>query len=37
VAMGARPDHHASDLVAELPGVFAENLCAWAGVCPTPQ
>jgi len=31
--MGARPDHHAEDLVAALPGVFAEHLCAWAGVC----
>lgn len=36
-AMGARPDHSAGDLVAALPGVFAENLCAWAGVCPNPQ
>jgi ADP-dependent NAD(P)H-hydrate dehydratase / NAD(P)H-hydrate epimerase len=36
-AMGARPDHRASDLVAELPRVFEENLCAWAGVCATPQ
>lgn len=33
MAMGARPDRHASDLVAELPQVFAENLCRWAGVC----
>ena len=34
LAMGARPDHGAEDLVAALPEVFAENLCAWAGVCP---
>lgn len=34
MVMGARPDHHASDLVAELPQVFTDNLCAWAGVCP---
>jgi ADP-dependent NAD(P)H-hydrate dehydratase / NAD(P)H-hydrate epimerase len=32
-AMGARPDHRAEDLVAALPGVFAEHLCEWAGVC----
>jgi ADP-dependent NAD(P)H-hydrate dehydratase / NAD(P)H-hydrate epimerase len=37
VAMGAKPHHRASDLVTELPQVFAENLCAWAGVCSTPQ
>jgi ADP-dependent NAD(P)H-hydrate dehydratase / NAD(P)H-hydrate epimerase len=36
VAMGAKPHHRASDLVAELPEVFAENLCAWAGVCANP-
>lgn len=33
LAMGARPHHHASDLVARLPEVFAENLCSWAGAC----
>jgi ADP-dependent NAD(P)H-hydrate dehydratase / NAD(P)H-hydrate epimerase len=33
LAMGARPDQRAEDLVAALPGVFAEHLCAWAGVC----
>lgn len=36
-AMGARPHHRAADLVAELPGVFAEHLCVWAGVCPSPR
>lgn len=35
VRMGARPDQHASDLVAVLPDVFAENLCSWAGACRT--
>lgn len=35
--MGARPDHSADDLVAALPDVFSENLCAWAGVCPTRE
>jgi NAD(P)H-hydrate repair Nnr-like enzyme with NAD(P)H-hydrate dehydratase domain len=33
--MGARPDHRATDLVAQLPGVLAERLCGWAGVCPS--
>jgi len=33
VAMGAKPDHRASDLVSHLPDVFRENLCEWAGVC----
>ncbi len=33
LAMGARPDQRAEDLVAALPAVFAENLCQWAGVC----
>jgi NAD(P)H-hydrate repair Nnr-like enzyme with NAD(P)H-hydrate dehydratase domain len=33
VAMRARPDHRAEDLVRELPGVFAGHLCEWAGVC----
>ena len=36
-AMGARPDHRAADLVRELPGVFRDNLCAWAGVCPAGE
>lgn len=36
LSMGARPDQRAEDLVAALPGVFAENLCSWAGVCLTP-
>jgi ADP-dependent NAD(P)H-hydrate dehydratase / NAD(P)H-hydrate epimerase len=36
VAMGAKPHHRASDLVAELPEVFADNLCTWAGVCANP-
>lgn len=36
-AMRARPDHRADDLVAALPGVFAENLCGWAGVCATVE
>ena len=33
VRMGATPAMHARDLVAVLPGVFRDNLCAWSGVC----
>ncbi|MCK8115031.1 NAD(P)H-hydrate dehydratase [Anaerosoma tenue] len=32
-AMGATPAMHASDLVAALPGVLADNLCRWGGAC----
>lgn len=31
--MGATPAMHASDLVATLPGVLADNLCGWGGAC----
>jgi len=31
--MGATPAMHASDLVATLPGVLADNLCSWGGAC----
>ena len=31
--MGATPAMHARDLVAVLPGVLRDHLCAWAGVC----
>lgn len=31
--MGATPAMHASDLVSALPGVLADNLCAWSGAC----
>jgi len=31
--MGATPAMHASDLVAALPGVLADNLCHWGGAC----
>jgi NAD(P)H-hydrate repair Nnr-like enzyme with NAD(P)H-hydrate dehydratase domain len=31
--MGATPAMHASDLVAALPGVLADNLCGWGGAC----
>lgn len=36
-ALGARPDHRADDIVGEFAGVFAANLCDWAGVCGTPS
>lgn len=32
-AMGATPAMHARDLVAALPDVLRENLCAWGGAC----
>jgi len=32
-AMGATPAMHASDLVAALPSVLADNLCRWGGAC----
>ena len=31
--MGATPAMHARDLVAVLPDVLRENLCAWGGAC----
>lgn len=33
IALGARPDHSAADLVACFPDVLADGLCAWAGAC----
>ncbi len=37
VAMQARPDHRAEDLVRELPGVLREHPCAWSGGCSTVE
>ncbi|MGB4592485.1 MAG: NAD(P)H-hydrate dehydratase [Coriobacteriia bacterium] len=31
--MGATPAMHSRDLIAVLPGVLRDNLCAWSGAC----